>query len=225
MWWRDAKQTCGLRCVHPKWSSDVKKLEKAWSVQQARKRELEEVRGCCCRCCCACLLVLMLSVYSWNTHRWLISCRFNAEVLAAQVCVQATKLRQSHNMSVGGSLTLLKSVPFHSSPSLDQIENFIAVLVEAVACATHLSASAVTHNPTHPHTRALSLSLPTYILPTPSSHPSSTRQQTAAQSQTATSSGASSSNPTAALRPATWTQYAATAAAAGGGVSTVGNTT
>jgi len=41
-------QTCAkdgkeLRVMHPRWTTDIKKLEKAWALQQARKRELAEV--------------------------------------------------------------------------------------------------------------------------------------------------------------------------------------
>lgn len=37
-------QTCGTRRVfHKGWTSDIKKLERAWANEQAKKRELSEV--------------------------------------------------------------------------------------------------------------------------------------------------------------------------------------
>ena len=38
--------TCGLMVYHLDWSSDVKKLEKAWATKQARIREISEVSDC-----------------------------------------------------------------------------------------------------------------------------------------------------------------------------------
>eukprot|EP01029_Cantina_marsupialis_P020703 TRINITY_DN486_c0_g1_i1.p1 TRINITY_DN486_c0_g1~~TRINITY_DN486_c0_g1_i1.p1 ORF type:complete len:448 (+),score=141.24 TRINITY_DN486_c0_g1_i1:61-1404(+) len=35
--------SCSERVYHPKWPSDIKKLEKQWAKQQAKKRELSEV--------------------------------------------------------------------------------------------------------------------------------------------------------------------------------------
>ena len=34
---------CDRRMFHPKWSSDLKKLEKRWAVEQAHARELSEI--------------------------------------------------------------------------------------------------------------------------------------------------------------------------------------
>ena len=33
---------CGRRVFHPNWPSDIKQMEKAWAMKQARAREIED---------------------------------------------------------------------------------------------------------------------------------------------------------------------------------------
>lgn len=40
----DKKTTCGVRVSHDRWALNVKLAEARWAQQQARERELEEVK-------------------------------------------------------------------------------------------------------------------------------------------------------------------------------------